>query len=177
MKRMEIERERQTKDNYFKRAPDSPIPHGQRHAFAGLKYYAVNSSYRLKVKLNKYPSPETIVMSTSAGTQRDYVRVGYFEFKLENRQQKLQIYRSPAPSGHGEQLLFVPFRDKTSGVETYGAGRYIDVPENETGNYELDFNKAYNSYCAYSEDYVCPMTPTENWLEVGVHAGEKNYAH
>jgi uncharacterized protein (DUF1684 family) len=174
-KSSEIERERQAKDGYFKQMSDSPIPYGERQAFAGLKYYPVNASYRFKVKLNEYPSPETIVMSTSAGTQREYLRVGYFEFSLENTQHKLQVYKSPPASGNGKQLLFVPFRDNTSGVETYGAGRYIDIPENETGNYELDFNKAYNPYCAYSEDYVCPMTPPENWLEVWVRAGEKRY--
>lgn len=174
-KRLEIERERQGKDDYFKQAPDSHVPHEERRTFAGLRYYPVDTSFRFKVKLHKYPSPETIAMTTSAGTQRSYLRVGYFEFTLEGDLRRLQVYKSASIPDYGEQSLFVPFADKTSGVETYGAGRYLDIPENEIGDYELDFNKAYNSFCAYSEDYVCPMTPTENWLDIAIRAGEKNY--
>jgi len=77
--------------------------------------------------------------------------------------------------------LFVPFRDATSGKETYGAGRYIDLePEerlNNEGKWVLDLNKAYNPWCAYSDAYICPLVPTENWLKVPVRAGEKDYKH
>jgi hypothetical protein len=87
----------------------------------------------------------------------------------------LQVYKTISY----EDILFVPFRDLTSGKETYGAGRYLDLKagkdQTPTGKWLLDFNKAYNPWCAYSEDYACPLTPPENWLNVPIYAGEKDY--
>ena len=87
----------------------------------------------------------------------------------------LHAYKS-APD---EERLFVPFRDKTSGEETYGAGRYLDLEPDEGltagGKWILDLNMAYNPWCAYSEDYACPFVPPENWLDLPIRAGEKNY--
>lgn len=177
MKQSKIEHEREEKDVYFRQAPDSLIVNEEQLAFPGLKYYPVDASYRLKVKLNRYPSPETVTMTTSARTQRNYALVGYFEFKLDEKKQRLQVYKSVPTPSFEDKTLFVPFRDKTSGAETYGAGRYIDIPENDRGEYEPDFNRAYNPYCAYSENYVCPITPNENWLDVAIRAGEKSYKH
>jgi uncharacterized protein (DUF1684 family) len=174
LKRSEIERERQEKDGAFKYAHESPIPHEERDTFEGLKYYPVNAKYRFTVRLQKYSSPDVVVMATSTGTQQGYLRYGSFELSLDGKEYRLQVFK-PEHSHGTEESLFVPFRDKTSGSETYGAGRYLDIPENETGIYELDFNKAYNPFCAYNPNYVCPMAPRENWLDIKIEAGEKLY--
>lgn len=172
LKQLEIERERKIKDKYLKEYPDSPIPHQNRDSFAGLSYYPVNQRFRFRVQLQPYEVPEIVSIVTGAGTEQQYVRLGFFEFTVEGTTCMLQVYKSVQPRGT-EEGLFIPFRDKTSGIETYGAARYVDIPENEKGTYELDFNKAYHPYCAYNDGYVCPVAPKENWLTVEIRAGEK----
>ena len=172
LKRLELERERQLKDQSFKHAMGSPIPAVEVDAFTGLRYFPVNAEYRFKVHLHKYPSPETTSMTTSTGKRKQYLRYGFFEFSLHGKLHRLEVFKSAHQQGE-EDTLFAPFRDKTSGSDTYGAGRYIDIPENERGIYELDFNKAYNPYCAYNQNYVCPLAPKENWLDIEIRAGEK----
>jgi len=87
----------------------------------------------------------------------------------------LNVYKLEDAAGHGASL-FIPFRDATSGGGTYGAGRYLDLIENTTGIYDLDFNRAYNPYCAYNDRFSCPLPPGENTLEVPILAGEKIYS-
>jgi uncharacterized protein (DUF1684 family) len=171
---MEIERERRLKDDYLRNDHGSPIPHEERSAFDGLKYYSADGRYRFRLHLQKYAWPEAIAITASDGTEKEYLRVGFFEFSLGGRTQRLQVYKSKHPLAP-DGSLFIPFRDKTSGGETYGAARYIDIPENEVGIYELDFDKAYNPYCAYNGNYVCPYAPKENWLDVEIRAGERVY--
>src|SRR3989304_3041887 len=97
-----------------------------------------------------------------------------FSLSVAGKAVRLHAYR-PA-HGHGaHDFLFVPFRDATSAKETYGAGRYLDLPFEPSGVYDVDFNRAYNPYCAYSDDYVCPFPPPENWLTVPIRAGEKTW--
>jgi len=153
-------------------AHDSPIPHEERHDFKGLKYYPIDLGYRFRVKLNRFEKPEQITMGTSTGEVRSLLRVGYFEFPLDGKSVRLHAYGSGDPHDHS---LFIPFRDKTSGKETYGAGRYIDLEEQPGDVYDLDFNLAYNPSCAYNPDYSCPLPPVENWLTVEIKAGEKKY--
>jgi len=172
----EIEQLRAEKDEWMRTSPNSPMPHEIRHHMGGLVYFPPNPAYVFEVKLNKYPNPEKLTMTTSKGKQRDYLRYGYFEFQIEGKAQRLQAYMSVPVHGHQhEEQLFVPFRDSTSGKESYGAARYIDLELNPSGDYVLDFNLAYNPYCAYSDDYVCPFPPAENWLQVPIMAGEKNF--
>lgn len=111
---------------------------------------------------------------TSTGAQKKYLRYGFFEFSLDGRLHRLEVFKSVHAHG-ADETLFIPFRDRTSGVETYGDAKYIDIPENERSIYELDFNKAYNPYCVYNQNYVCPLAPKENWLDIEISAGEKVY--
>ncbi len=173
-KRMEIERERLLKDEYFKHEHVSPILREERNAFNGLKYYPVDGRYRFRLLLQRYAAPETVALTASDGTEKEYLRLGFLEFSVDGRTHRLQVYKSRNPAGTDESL-FIPFRDKTSGTETYGAARYIDIPENQKDLYELDFNKTYNPYCAYNGNYVCPYAPKENWLDVEIKAGERVY--
>ena len=169
----EIESIRKEKDSYFGTDPGSPIPEEERGRFKGLKYFPPASDHRVKAKLTKSDKPEVVTMTTSKGTIRPYLRYGVFSFELQGK--KLQLHAYKAADDPHDQSLFVPFADETSGKETYGAGRYLDIEETHGDDYVLDFNLAYNPYCAYNENYVCPFPPRDNRLPVAVKAGEKNY--
>ena len=175
----EIKQLRAEKDEWMRTSPYSPIPHEIRHDMKGLDYFPPDARYRFVLRLSVYPNPERLRMATSKGQERDYLRYGSFEFEIEGKTQRLQVYKAvPAHQREiidGVESLFVPFRDTTSGKESYGAARYIDLEMSSSGVYVLDFNLAYNPYCAYSEDYVCPFPPPENWMKVPIMAGEKNF--
>lgn len=119
-------------------------------------------------------------MPTYSGAQKTFVKYGVVKFRIDGRRQKLTVYRSLGLETLPQyrDYLFVPFKDKTSGSATYGGGRYMDlkVSDVKDGNCVLDFNKAYNPYCAYSEGFNCPIPPKENTLLVAIKAGEKNFA-
>ena len=168
-----IEAERIEKDDFFRTHPHSPIPWGVRGRMKGLEYFPIDPTYRFRVKLVRYPKPEPVVLATSKGVPRNMVKSGYFEFTIGGQTRRLQVYRSLEP----DASLFVPFRDATSGVESYGAARYLDIEERPSDDYVLDFNLAYNPYCAYSNDYVCPFPPRENWLDIAIRAGEKDFPY
>ncbi len=172
-----LEEMRQEKDYFFKEGHDSPIPHALRHEFQGLAYFPPDAAYRVRAKLITDPNPQKVVLATSKGVPRDMIRYGVFEFEIGGAKQRLAAYKSAPQPGHHheEESLFVPFRDATSGKETYGAARYLDIEERPADDYVIDFNLAYNPYCAYSDDYVCPFPPRENWLAVPIRAGEKNF--
>jgi len=164
---------RQEKDKVFQHGPGSPLPEEEKARFQGLAYYQVNPAYRFKVTLHRYPDPEIVRFATNTEERRQFLRYGYFEFEIQGQKCRLQVYRA---TDEGEEaMLFIPFRDATSGKETYGGGRYLDLKENTSGGYELDFNEAYNPYCAYGKNYSCPLPPRDNTLPVPVPVGEKNY--
>jgi len=173
----DIETMRREKDFFFKEEHESPIPHGLRDKFSGLAYFPVDPKDRIRSQLVRDPNPQRVVLATSKGIPRDMIRVGAFEFEIDGTKQRLSAYKAVPQPGHQheDRSLFVPFRDATSGKETYGAARYLDIEEHPEEQYILDFNVAYNPYCAYSDDYVCPFPPRENWLTVPIRAGEKNF--
>lgn len=159
---------RRSKDNAFARDPQSPI--GDKDAFQGLAYFAVDPTLRLRTKLVRHAQPRTLSMQTSDGAAREYRNIGHFEISIDGRALTLQAYQQ-----RGSEALFVPFRDQTSGKETYGAGRYLDLHLEHGDEVDLDFNLAYNPYCAYSDAYSCPFPPPENWLPVAIRAGELSF--
>ncbi len=162
---------RTEKDRFFKSSHHSPLTEKQRKTFTRLEYYPVDDKYRLKVKLHVLPEKETVTMQTSDGLWRDYIRYGYFDFEIDGQPARLYVYRSV----DNPDYYFVPFKDTTSGKETYGAGRYVEVEPVGNGEFILDFNMAYNPYCAYNSRYSCPIPPRENWLSIPIKAGEKNF--
>jgi uncharacterized protein len=169
-----ILRDRAKRDAAFKSETDSPIPPKDKPLFRGLEYYPVNTSLRFSVRLTRYKSPEQVRLGTNTGEIRSGIRYGYFDFQAMGKMCRLQVYRlDDAPAG--EARLFIPFRDATTGIESYAAGRYLDLDENTSGLYELDFNRAYNPSCAYDIKYSCPVPPAENTLSVAIKAGEKKY--
>ena len=170
-----VEAERKEKDEFFKMPFQSPLPFNECQKFKGLSYYFPDWSYRFELELQEHKEKETLKIEDTQGNEREFLRWGEFNFRTSDTDCKLQAYKS-SPE---ENRLFVPFRDATSGKETYGAGRYLDLEtgKNQTpqGKWVFDFNDAYNPWCAYSKDYACPFTPPENWLKVSVYAGEKDY--
>ena len=171
-----LEREREAKDRFFAKYPQSPLPFEGRKRFKGLDYFPPDPAYRFELELHEHEEKRVIRMAYTKGQEQDFLRWGEFRFKVGDEEQAIQAYKgNPA-----EERLFILFRDATSGKETYGAGRYLDLePDRDQtteGKWILDFNKAYNPWCVYSKDYTCPLVPQENWLEVPICAGEKNYS-
>lgn len=139
-------------------------------AFEGLSHYPVNPDYHFVVKIEPDPEQETIEMATTQGLVKKFKRLGKVAFNVPEGSARLTVF-SPAGS---PQLRFVPFRDTTNGKETYPVGRYLYLMEGpQLSTFLLDFNRAFNPYCAYSEYYNCPYPPDENHLKVPIPAGEK----
>jgi len=164
-----IESERVEKDRFFRTHHYSPIE--DRSNFTGLNYYPPDPTLRFELPLHEADQVEELTIQTSTGDEQTYYRIGTVEFEIEGKPATLAVYKS---AHHDE--LFLPFRDATSGQETYGAGRYLEPEELDDGRLLVDFNLAYNPYCAYSAQYSCPLPPLENWLtRVAIRAGEKAY--
>ena len=157
---------RKSKDQFFKHHPQSPLTHDQRDQFEGLSYFPKNPALNLTLEIEPFEEQEMITMQTSTGDQQTYTRYGKFNFQVDGEGAELIIFASP----HG---FFLPFVDSLRGKETYGAGRYLDPEVLPDGRFHIDFNMAYNPYCAYNELFSCPLTPFENRLEVPIQAGEK----
>jgi uncharacterized protein (DUF1684 family) len=168
-----VEDERARKDAWFKGSPSSPLPHEVRHDFQGLPYFAVDPALRFEdLALEPYAGdePSRFQIPTSDGQLRPAHRAGTFEFEVGGEPRHLTAY---VLNDGDPAYLFVPFLDATSGTETYGAGRYLDLEPEDDGTYALDFNLAYHPSCVYSPRFSCPLTPAENRLSVRIEAGER----
>jgi len=164
---------RQAKDAFFRDGHDSPLTADQQRAFAGLPYFDEDPSLRLVVEPSPFAAPEEVEveLDLSTGGAAVYRRWARVHFEVEGAPAELTVFRD-AEGGE----IFLPFKDATAAAgETYGAGRYLDVHEATDGRLLLDFNYAYNPYCAYNERWSCPLTPAENVLAVSIRAGEKTY--
>jgi uncharacterized protein (DUF1684 family) len=157
---------RKEKDAFFDENPQSPLSSDQKMGFQGLDYFPKNVDLRFEVKVEEFSDIETIQMQTSTGDFQSYQRFGSFRFNVDNQPAELTIYGNE----HG---YFLPFIDSLAGSETYPAGRYLDPEPLPNGNFDIDFNLAYNPYCAYNDHWSCPLTPFENRLIVPIRAGEK----
>ena len=161
----------------FTKTSDSPL---KKEDLKYLRFYAPDSNFKVTATFERIRNSRSFEMPTYSGKQKTFVKYGTVRFKLYGRRQRLTIYRSLSLETLPQyrDYLFLPFRDKTSGVETYGGGRYMDLKTSDVkdGTCVLDFNKAYNPYCAYSEGFNCPIPPQENTLFVAIKAGEKNFA-
>ena len=167
---------REEKDTLFRESPESPLPSEDKERFSQLRYFPVDLRLKFTGPIHTYSDPDRIEMLTTTGKLREFHVAAYFPFVIDGQRHRLQLYRAVETHPGHEPSYFVPFRDLTNGKETYGAGRYIDIPINEEDDvYTLDFNLAYNPYCTYSPEYSCPIPPRENHLKVAVRAGEMNY--
>jgi len=160
---------RERKDLLFRSDHDSPFGPGE---FAGLKYFDPDPEFRFETQLRRSPLPGSVIMATSKGTRQLFNVIGFFELSIEGRAVTINAYQS---AERKDPSIFVPFRDATSGVESYGGARYLDLEVEHDDRYAVDFNYAYSPYCAYSDAYACPLPPRENWLTVAIRAGERKY--
>ena len=144
-----------------------------------VQFYAPDSTYRVTATVELTPKAEPFEMPTYNGKTRTHVSYAILSFALRGKKQQLTLYRNLNAIRLPEyrDYLFLPFKDVTSAKETYGGGRYMDLRKGDIhdGHVILDFNKAYNPYCAYQEGYPCPIPPKHNLLSVAVEAGEKAY--
>ncbi len=161
---------RRRKEEFFRSDPQSPLTEEQRGQFASLDYFDENVELVIEAPLNNEVDPEPIEMQTSTGGRQVFRRAGVVRFEVDGEPAQLTLYASD-----DIDELFLPFRDATSGAETYGAGRYLDVDPPKDGRLKVDFNLAYNPYCAYNPNFSCPIPPGENWLGVPIRAGEKSF--
>ncbi len=158
---------RHDKDQFFKLHPQSPLTPEQQEKFTGLNYYDPNPDLDLIVDVQPLDNKEYVTVDTTTGELRRYERYGRFSFTIDGKKAELTIYQSP----HG---YFLPFVDANVGTETYPAGRYLEPEQIDVNTFRVDFNLAYNPYCAYGDGWSCPITPVENHIDVAIRAGEKN---
>jgi uncharacterized protein (DUF1684 family) len=146
---------------------------------AYVQFYAPDSTYRITASVERIPNAQPFEMPTYNGKTRPHVAYALLSFKINGKPQQLTLYRNlnAIRLPQFRDYLFLPFKDATSGTETYGGGRYLDlrVGDIQNGQVTLDFNKAYNPYCAFVEGYPCPIPPKNNVLAVPIKAGEKTF--
>jgi uncharacterized protein len=167
-----IERRKEL-DAFFKQDPASPLKEQQKEQFTSLQYFAPNEEFAFYAEFSLNKNPDTVQLLTTKGSEkRTMLRYGTFTVQDQNGSAfTLTGFKSLEQE---DDVIFIPFKDKTNGFDTYEAGRYLEVDEISTsGEYLLDFNRAYNPYCAYNKDYVCPLVPKENILSISIKAGEK----
>lgn len=160
-------------DEHYTNKKTSPLSKKARKEFKGHRFYDIDLAFVVKAKFVRTNSTDTITMKTSADTEKHYVKYAQLHFDLQRRHCHLTVYQSLALREMDEykNYLFIPFKDLTSGKETYGGGRYMDVLIPEGDEIMLNFNTAYNPYCAFEDGYFCPIPPKENFLNVEVRAG------
>ncbi|MHC1774399.1 MAG: DUF1684 domain-containing protein [Lentimicrobium sp.] len=174
-----VEKERTEKNIEFLEDEMSPLDSVNKMNFKGLNYFEVDLNWKVSARLKKYSKPDTIKMKTTTERLPLYLVYGKANFIIEGREFALTIFRNVGlmnKPGY-EDYLFIPFRDESSGNESYGGGRYIDAREIEGDSLLIDFNKAYNPYCVYNKKYSCPVPPAENFLKLAVTAGEMDFKH
>jgi uncharacterized protein (DUF1684 family) len=157
---------RKMKDDFFAHDGQSPLTPGQKKEFKGLNYFPPNPDLDLIVSIEEFPEKQRIEMQTTTGDIQVYERYGKFSFTFDSQTAELTIY-------HSNTGYFLPFVDSLARKETYPAGRYLEPEELGNNRFRVDFNMAYNPYCAYNEYWSCPLTPFENHLKVPIRAGEK----
>lgn len=162
----ELEIFRMEKDRVFAKSQQSPLTPEQKSQFTGLAYFPDNPTLRFEVEVPEFPEKDKIEVQTSTGSIQTYTRFGRFKFQVDGQDAELTLYRD-------ETGFFLPFVDSIANKETYGAGRYLEPDRLGGSKFIIDFNYAYNPYCAYNPRWSCPLTPSENRLKVPIRAGEK----
>lgn len=170
-----IEKQRVEKDEYMKNNPNSPFNFKGKVEFHPLKYFDVNPEYVFTSKLNEYKSTDTISIFGTKGEERKVIRYGFVSFEHKNKSYRVNVYKGFTKNG--EEYFSIWFTDRTTGDESYNVGRYLDFelnPEKEF-LYTIDFNLAYNPYCAYSPDYTCAIPTKEDYIDLEIEVGEKKF--
>lgn len=164
----------------FKDATKSPLRKKDLMTFKGLDFFPIDTSYVVTATLNRTPGTPFLEIPTSDSRMSYYRKFGEITFTLQGKALNLTLYQSleEYEDPKYKDFLFLPFTDETSGRESYGGGRYMDVFESNIQKDEtivLNFNNTYNPYCAYNEEYSCPLTPKKNHLAIAIKAGVKDF--
>lgn len=170
--RSELEEERRQKDDFMARHRESPFI-SSRVPFHDLRYFPPDADFRVTARLERLAAPAEAYLRTNRDGSAVMRYLGELRFTIGKSPVRLRLFH--AGEGVGTSV-FVPFRDSTSGRDSYGPGRYLTLELNETDEYVLDFNRAFNPYCAYTDDFECAFPPSENDLPVAIRAGEKVWA-
>ena len=171
IEKVEAERERQFK--FIRFNAESPLTESQKQSFKKLEFYPIDPTYKVKALMVPIENKKVREVPLTDGSKERYIEHSWAEFEIQGKPQRLLLMQSMDESD--KRNFFLAFADETSGVETYGGGRYINARQDGKSSITLDFNLAYNPYCAYNPDYACPIPPRENILEIPIPAGEKNY--
>lgn len=162
-------------NSLFKDASKSPLKAKDLKVFSSLSFFPIDSIFVVKAKL--MPTPNSAYFDMKTNTERvSKERIfGVLSFRLLDKNVKLNVYQSIDSADVKSNYLFLPFLDNTNGLSTYGGGRYMDLIVPRSDSIWLDFNTAYNPYCAYNERYSCPIVPRENYIPLAVQAGVKRF--
>jgi len=158
----------ENKHDFYRNSDASPFVQ-KKVTYQEVEVFPADIKYKVNATLDKYTTREIVTIGNSDGTSTNYLKFAKAKFKLDGSEQELLILKVP---GFGNQYL-TAFGDETSGISTYGGGRYMDLEIGKSDLIEIDFNKAYNPYCAYFDDFTCPFPPPKNLLTVEIKAGEK----
>jgi uncharacterized protein (DUF1684 family) len=174
----EIEEYRKEQNAEFLNPEESPLTRQQRRKFKGHDFYPADEAYRVVARFEATPDSKPFPLGTSKGRSRLYKRIGILHFELKGKPYTLEAYLQVQSFAMKQQTVYVflPVVDETTGNETYGAGRYLHyegIPEGT--EWVIDFNKLYNPYCAYSDNYDCPKVPEPNHLPIKIEAGVRGY--
>lgn len=169
--RIEKERERQFK--FLKYNADSPMDEEQKKTLISLDYYPIDPSYKIRARLVPVEKKVMLQIPMTDGTLERYIKHSFAEFELHGSSHRLLLLQ--AADEPDPRKFFLAFADDTSGKETYGGGRFLDVRKDGQSTITIDFNLVYNPYCTYNPDFACPIPPKENLLSIPITAGEKNY--
>lgn len=169
--KIETERERQFK--YIRFNAESPLTEEQKRGLKSLKFYAIDPAYRVKARLLPIEIKKVREVPLTDGSTERYLEHSWAEFELGGKTNKVLLLQSLSESDM--RNFFLAFADETSGKETYGGGRYLNVRQDGKNSITIDFNLAFNPYCAYNPDFACPLPPRENILGIAIRVGEKNY--
>lgn len=168
-----VKEAREEKDRFMRNSEESPF--ANLGTYKGLSYFEPNLDFRITARLDRIEKPRLVELPTSDHKTSQYLEYAYAVFEVADKPCRLLILEITEP-GPNKGTLFLAFADETSTQETYGAGRYLDLKKNPgSSSIILDFNDAYNPYCAYNASFSCPLPPRENLLEVAILAGEKTY--
>lgn len=173
----EIKTYRDSLNTAFQNPEESPLTPKDFESFTGLDFFPIDLDYYIRAEFIRTPNQEPFLMPTTTAEVKTYEKYGEITFSLHGKNVVLNVYQSHElrETEKYRDYLFLPFRDKTNGEETYGGGRYLEMWIPEGDSVIVDFNKAYNPYCVYNVKYSCPLVPKSNWMEVPVYAGVKDF--
>lgn len=168
-----IQKERERQFRFLRFNIDSPLEEDQKSELTSLSFYPIDMSYRVRAKMVPVEDRRMLEIPMTDGTVEKYLKHSYAEFQLDGQPLRLLLLQAAKESD--KRNFFLAFADATSGAETYGGGRYINLRQDGKNSITIDFNMAYNPYCAYNPNYACPLPPRENILEIPIRVGEKDY--